>query len=194
MIIFWFPLYLLLIIIFNTILISPLSPCSIELHDLTISEHKISSATSMLPSTLPLLSVFFPALSLLSEKADIFSLLTSTSGWFYPFSRGHSLQKDAFAVLYICFPPINFAHLPSVRWWMIHECHISHHVFTCEAFLSNNYMNIKHWILWSANPMALVKVYSVADRSKVHRVKVRSCSGWQAKVGYYSIRSFFLFT
>ena len=40
--------------------------------------------------------------------------------------------------------------------------------------------------------MALVKVYSVADRSKVHRVKVRSCSGWQAKVGYYSIRSFFV--
>ena len=39
--------------------------------------------------------------------------------------------------------------------------------------------------------MTLVKVYSVADRSKVHRVKVRSCSGWQAKVGYYSIRSFF---
>ena len=39
--------------------------------------------------------------------------------------------------------------------------------------------------------MTLVKVYSVADRSKVHRVKVRSCSGWQAKVGYYSLWSFF---
>ena len=149
----------------------------------------------MFPSTLPLLFVFFSAaVSLLSEKADVFFLVNINHWMILSFFRGHSLQKDAFAVLYICFPPINFAHLPSVRWWMIHECHISHHVFTCEAILSNNYINIKHWVLWSANPMALVKVYSVADRSKVHRVKVRSCSGWQAKVGYYSIRSFFLFT
>ena len=61
MIISWYPLYLLLIIIFNTILISSLSPCSIELHDLTISisGNKISSAISMFPWTLPLLSVFF---------------------------------------------------------------------------------------------------------------------------------------
>ena len=131
---------------------------------------------------------FFPAVSLLSAKTDVF-LFSSTSGWFYPFSRGHDFQKDAFAVFYVCFPPINFAFLPSVRWWMIHECLISHHTFTCETILTNNCINDESYgqlILWH-----LVKVYSVADRSKVHRVKVRSCSGWQAKVGYYSIRSFF---
>ena len=183
-IIIWLPLYVLLTIIFNTSLIFSLSPCSIELHDLTISisGNKISSAISMFSSTLPLLSVFFPAVSLLSEKADVFFLLTSTSGWFYPFSRGHSLQKDAFAVFNIGFPPINFAHLPSVRWWIIHYIIFSHARLFCQT------------IMWTANLMVLVKVYSVADRSEVHRVKVRSCSGWQAKVGYYYSIQCFLFT
>ena len=133
----------------------------------------------MFPSTQPLLSVFFSSSVSVVWKSWCFFLFTSTSGWFYPFSRGHSLQKDAFAVLYICFPPINFAHLPSVRWWIIHYIIFSHARLFCQT------------IMWTANLMVLVKVYYVADRSEVHRVKVRSCSGWQAKVGYYSIRSFF---
>ena len=144
MIISWYPLYLLLIIIFNTILISSLSPCSIELHDLTISisGNKISSAISMFPWTLPLLSVFFQ-LCLCCLQKLMFFMFPSTSGWFYPFSRGHDFQKDAFAVFFVCFSPINFAFLPSVRWWMIHECLIGY-------FVKQLY---KQQILWSVNPM-----------------------------------------
>ena len=143
MIIFWFPLYLLLIIIFNTILLSSLSPCSIELHDLTISisGNKISSAISMFPSTLPLSSVFFLQLCLCCLKKLMFFLVYINIWMILSFFQRTQPSKDAFPVFYIGFPHINFAHLPSVRWWWVHQCHISHHIFTCKAILSNNHVN-----------------------------------------------------
>ena len=171
---------------FNTILISSLSPCSIELHDLTISisEHKISSAISMLPSTLPLLSVFFQLCLCCLQKLMFFFLLTSTSGWFYPFFRGHSLQRMHFlsstSVFLILILPTSLLSGDDGFISVIYHIIFSHARLFCQT------------IMWTANLMVLVKVYSVADRSEVHRVKVRSCSGWQAKVGYYSIRSFFV--
>ena len=94
MIISWYPLYLL-IIIFNTILISSLSPSSIELHDLTISisGNKISSANSMFPSTQPLLSVFFSAVSLLPAKADVFSCFHQHLDDFIPFPEDTAFKR-----------------------------------------------------------------------------------------------------
>ena len=94
MIISWYPLYLL-IIIFNTILISSLSPSSIELHDLTISisGNKISSANSMFPSTQPLLSVFFFSCVSVVCKSWCFSCFHQHLDDFIPFAEDTAFKR-----------------------------------------------------------------------------------------------------
>ena len=93
MIIFWFPLYIFLILIFNTIKIPSLSPCSIEQHDLTISisGNKISSA-SMFPSALPLLSVFSSCVSVVC-KSWCFSCFHQHLDDFIPFAEDTAFKR-----------------------------------------------------------------------------------------------------